>query len=315
MKRFFFQLYSILSVVILMTSCSNTKEKQILQLIPKDVDAIIYVNPKKIAEAGQIEKFKNHEGVTKYFQEEDFGPLLESFLNGDDKTGIDFRSNLFLFSKDDIVFMIFNINNESNLKKAWGTSLEVQKEQDYNYIIDIKTATLMAWNGKTALLISYIQGIGNPLESFKNIIQLPKNETILENKDVVTFLNSKKAFGFYVNSAAAKTYSRYLKGVKIPKDSKAFVDLEFEKGKIDIQYHTVLSQEALEQFKETDVEQLANQQLEKLKKDFIYKLLVSYGLEDVKFSGNTEKGQVEIILTDKNENSLSFILNKLVAFL
>jgi len=320
MKRFFFQWSSIFLAVILMISCSETKEKQLLQLIPKDADAIVYVSPKKIAEAGQIEKFKNHESITKYFQEEDFGQILESFLNNDDKTGIDFRTDMFGFTKDGVVFLIVSVNNESNLKttfeKAWGTSLEVQKEQNYNYIMDPTGSSLVAWNGKTALLIDEGKGV-DLLESFKDVIQLEENESILENKEVVKFLNSKKAFGVYVNSSAAETFPSFIKEFEseLPKDSKIFVDLDFEKGKITVRYRTVLSQEALEQFKGTDVEQLANQELENLKQNFIYKMLASYGLEDIQFSGNVEKGQLEIILVEKNENSLSVILNKLVAFL
>jgi len=315
MKRFFFHLCSILLSVILMASCSNTKDKELLQLIPKDADAVFYINLKKIAEAGQIKKLKTNENVTKYYQEE-FGPVLESFLNNNDKTGVDFRADIYGFTKDKIVYSIFSLNNETNFKatleKLSDQPLDFQKEGNYTYAI--ANGVLVAWDEKTALFLTSDHKKVSLLDGLKNLIELDKNETILENTEVVNFLNAKKALGFYVNSSASKNVS-FVKGVEIPEDCKAFVDLDFEKGKINIQYRTILTPKALEKIKDTDVEQKANQQIQDLRKSVYYKLLAGYGLEDVKFSGNAEKGQLEIILTEKKGNSLSVILNKLVAFL
>lgn len=196
MKKLF-KIIPIILTIFQFISCK--KDKDYVQMIPADSEFVIQVNPKTIAEKGELKDvaqlevgkltLQNLEATDPKFKE-----LTLQILENPSDFGVDLISPLYIFGKKQknktITALVMNMNNKSDfenqLKIIYQSNIDFETINGYTFVKGIRKP-LIAWNKKQFYFLAGEYGTSTKnLEAYFN--------QIIENKNALTENNSFKDF-------------------------------------------------------------------------------------------------------------------------
>ena len=218
-----FKYYSIFVLILLLVSCS--KKDDYTTLIPTDADFVALINPKSIAEKGnlgQINQYKIYQLAEDEIKNQDpaMNELLTKIKENPTSAGIDIISPIYLFGQKiegkNMVALITNMRDkddfEENLKAIYKGLYK--KEITFDEVEGFTTISgfnkpFMAWNKTQFLVIASEFGVGEKSikDYFTKIIN-DKHSLAKENNSFADFVKKSQDINVWYTGNFLKNFSK-----------------------------------------------------------------------------------------------------------
>ena len=218
-----FKYYSIFVLILLLVSCSKKDDYTIL--IPTDADFVALINPKSIAEKGnlgQINQYKIYQLAEDEIKNQDpaMNELLTKIKENPTSAGIDIISPIYLFGQKiegkNMVALITNMRDkddfEENLKAIYKGLYK--KEITFDEVEGFTTISgfnkpFMAWNKTQFLVIASEFGVGEKSikDYFTKIIN-DKHSLAKENNSFADFVKKSQDINVWYTGNFLKNFSK-----------------------------------------------------------------------------------------------------------
>ncbi len=218
-----FKYYSIFVLILLLASCSKKDDYTIL--IPTDADFVALINPKSIAEKGnlgQINQYKIYQLAEDEIKNQDpaMNELLTKIKENPTSAGIDIISPIYLFGQKiegkNMVALITNMRDkddfEENLKAIYKGLYK--KEITFDEVEGFTTISgfnkpFMAWNKTQFLVIASEFGVGEKSikDYFTKIIN-DKHSLAKENNSFADFVKKSQDINVWYTGNFLKNFSK-----------------------------------------------------------------------------------------------------------
>jgi hypothetical protein len=269
MKKNFFQftVYLMVTMALVLTSCSKTPEN--VKLIPENTKIVASFNLPSIAEKADLPKVTQMQ-IFKALQQEiksenrQLALIFDEMREDPAATGIDLRKELigFLYQKNEkeiytCLTAVLSDDNKfkslvKNIAEMTGKDIHIMLAGDVTYIqLDYKT--LLAWDDDKAI-IAYsadIEGYKNHKENVLELFKLEKN--ISSNKQFEEFMENRKDISMWFSFDIISSLPQYAQlkeqmGGDYMKGSYFNSYISFEKEKISWVFDMNYSEEYLKMY-------------------------------------------------------------------
>lgn len=193
-----------LALLALLTgACNSKKAPEHAKLIPKEYPIVVKLDAKQLtSKTISLDKLASKENLQKMGASEkdaeNASKNIKKFLD----SGVDFLNNFYLFfnaDKSEAMGLTFALDNESKFSKfiqndALWTEANQTKKPTFKQEGDIKFAifqdkdNIIAWKGKTAVLLSKPN---NSTAELKKLFEMKESEMLVSNENFKDFLSKK----------------------------------------------------------------------------------------------------------------------------
>lgn len=270
MKKIFLQLYFLLAVIVLLSSCKSGGVKE-AKYIPKDAGVVLVLDPQQLQDKLQKGGISVDTLLSRIFKQDsadtrDRKAFTELRINA----GINWDNQLFLFVSqkgfaDNSTANIFNVLGGLKEKGKFEAYLahqdglkekEIKKEKDYSYLV-ISNGNMLSWNDEQVILTIYNHAQKAVYDTTEMTFKKPTdiNTTEEMKKEVSRYFTQKinesladqplftkmfkeKADGYLFTTANSTLASLSMMPFQLPKledlikDNYSVSTLQFEEGKI-----------------------------------------------------------------------------------
>ena len=209
---------SIVLIVSIMffSSCSNTPKS--LKAIPQETNMVSVIDMHSILKKGKLDEISNFK-FFKTFKKElrnenrKMSKIMGNIIKNPTSTGINFSNDLFMFyvneAKDEQFFCIsIDLQNEETFVEfiesvidELGVNYNVEKEENYNYII-LKGEVAIAWDKEKAVLLSAENRSSrkNLDLEIETLFELKAKDQIIAKEEFKTFYARKKDISIWCST-------------------------------------------------------------------------------------------------------------------
>lgn len=176
--------------IIQLFSCS--KNKDYVEIIPEDVDFVVQINPKTIAEKGNFKNIETYNWANVVVNEiknsdPTLNDLFEKFKSSPTSSGLDLISPIYIFGKKhqqkNVASLVMNMNKKSDFESQLKIIYKAIYKKEINFIDEGKYTFIagqkkpfVAWNNKHFIFIASEFGTSTKVidEYFKRLISSEK---------------------------------------------------------------------------------------------------------------------------------------------
>lgn len=222
MKKLF-KYYSILIIILLISSCNKNDDYTIL--IPTDADFVALINPKSIAEKGnfnKLEQYKIYQLAENEIKNQDpiLDELLKNIKDNPTSAGVDIISPIYIFgqklNEKNMVATIANMRDKDQFEEHLTTIYKSIYKKDISFekvdgftTISGFNKPFMAWNKSQFILIASEFGVNEKSikDYFTKIIN-DKHSLAKENNSFADFVKNSQDINVWYTGNFLKNFSK-----------------------------------------------------------------------------------------------------------
>lgn len=253
---------------LILVSCSETNKKE-ATAVPKDAAFVLVVDGKSLSEKSGIDDFTQTNAYKKLMEQMSSDEIehLKQFdyiLKDVNESGVGINDTYLVFMKMDMGDPIVGINLpvidraklENLMNKAVDDSqkeLVIEKNADISVLNTPNEDVIICWNDNQLLMITSDSKSSDDLSQMgMELLQQHKSKSIFSNSHFNDFYSEHKDLSFWLNYGHIMDNmapAQQMMASQIPFDFKGMYIsgfVSFEKGKVDIKYHTEMSEKMKE---------------------------------------------------------------------
>ena len=260
---------------LLLVSCSKTNKKE-ATAIPKDAAFVMVVDGKSLSEKSGIEDITKTNAYKKLMEQMSSDELehlkrFDYILKDVNESGVGINDTYFVFMKMDMGEPIVGINlpliDRTKLDNLMNKTVDdsqkelvIEKNADISVLNTPNENIIICWNDNQLLMITGDSKTSDDLSRMGiELLQQDKSKSIYSNSHFNDFYSERKDLSFWMNYEQIMDNmapAQQMMASQIPFDFKGmYINgfVSFEKGKVNIKYHTEMSEKMKEYLEEYPV--------------------------------------------------------------
>lgn len=254
MKRFYYY-PAVLMTTLLLTFSSCSESDTYLNVIPKDAGPVASLNLTSLGEKAGIGDSDNKEAVAKLTEmlknemKAASFEKMEAIINNPKKAGVDLRKPIYIFGNDDFfvaatakVLNKEDLMNTFKMIEAEGNMRSLSEEENGYNLAVVNNKTFAAFNDKTLIMAQYkkIADLEKMKQDAFTLLNQKKEESLASDKGFIKMTETESDMSFYtsfkdMSESYSLLYNEFTGVADASEKSKMISEINFEKGKVDIE--------------------------------------------------------------------------------